>query len=133
MENCIFCKIAKGELPAAKIWEDENHVAFLDISPATRGHTLIIPKEHYENLFDIPEEKLTEIAKISKEIALLIKEKLNADGINLLNSSNKCAQQEVPHFHMHVIPRYEGGKFKLEPLNKTLDKNLEKVKKEILG
>ena len=106
MENCIFCKIANGEIPSNKVFENDKVFAFLDISPATKGHTLVIPKKHYENIFDIPEELLKEIIKVSQKIAKLLKEKLGAEGINLLNSNNKTAQQDVFHYHMHVIPRY---------------------------
>ena len=117
MTDCIFCKIAKGEIPSQKIYEDENIFAFLDIKPFTEGHTLVIPKIHYENIFDIPKEVLEKIILASKEISLLLKEKLNAEGVNLSNSNGKIAQQDVFHFHMHLIPRYPKDKFKFTHIN----------------
>lgn len=131
-EDCIFCKIVKGEIPSVKIWEDKEFMAFLDASPAAKGHTLIIPKDHYENIFDIPENVLGNCVKIAQKISFILKDKLKADGINLLNSNNKVAQQDVPHFHMHVIPRYKEDDLIIKLENKTEDKDLDKVKEEIL-
>lgn len=131
MNECIFCKIVKGEIPSYKVWEDENYLAFLDVFPATKGHTLIIPKKHYKDIFEIPKEKLNRINEISKEIANILKEKLNAEGINILNSSGKVAQQDVFHYHLHVIPRYSKDKFKIEFKNKTENKNFEEIIKII--
>lgn len=118
-KDCTFCKIVKGEIPSIKVWEDEKHIAFLDITPATKGHTLVIPKEHFENIFEIPETDFESIMGVVKKIASLVKEKLNADGMNILNSNNPVAQQEIPHFHIHLIPRYNGSNFKIELKNKT--------------
>ncbi len=132
MENCIFCKIANGEIPAAKIWEDEDFLAFLDVSPASKGHTLVIPKSHYETIFDIPEDALGDCAKAAQKISSLLKNKLKADGINLLNSNSEAAQQDIPHFHVHVIPGYKEDNFMIKLENKTEDKNLDKVREEIL-
>ena len=132
-EDCIFCKIVKGEIPSVKIWEDEDNLAILDINPVTRGHALIIPKKHYENIFEIPEEAFESSMRAAREVAFLLKRKLGADGVNLLNSNNKVAQQEVPHFHIHIIPRYIGEGFKIELKNKTKSKELEKIKEEILS
>ena len=108
MENCLFCKIVKGEIDSEKIYENENILAFLDAFPSTKGHTLIISKKHYENIFDIPKDVLKDGAEVTQKIAFLLKEKLGAEGINLLNNNNKIAEQEVPHYHMHIIPRYKG-------------------------
>jgi histidine triad (HIT) family protein len=107
MENCIFCRIAKSEIPSLKLYEDKFLFAFLDINPVTEGHILIIPKEHYENIFDAPEEILEKITKLSKKLAKTLKEKLNAKGVNILNASGKDAQQSVFHLHFHIVPRYE--------------------------
>lgn len=131
-QDCIFCKIAKEEIPSVKIWEDKDHIAILDINPATRGHTLIITKEHYENIFDIPENLFECSMKIARKIAFLLKEKLGAEGINILNSNNKIAQQEIPHFHIHVIPRYKKEKFKIELKDKSKNKDYLKIRDEIL-
>ena len=131
MENCIFCKIVKGEIPAEKIYEDKKFLAFLDISPATEGHTLIITKEHYENIFDIPRDVLKENIEVAQKIASLLKEKLGAKGINLLNSNNKIAQQEIPHYHLHVIPRYSEDEFEIVFKDKIKNKNLKETAKKI--
>ena len=101
----IFCKIIKGEIPSYAIYEDEIVKVFLDVNPNHNGHTLIVPKEHYENLFDIDEKVLNHILKVSKEIALLLKERLNYDGITL--SQNNMYGQEVKHYHLHLIPKYK--------------------------
>lgn len=101
----IFCKIINGEVPAYKLYEDEIVLAFLDVNPNHNGHTLIVPKEHYENFFDIDEETLRHILLIGKKIAKKLKEKLNYDGISLCQ--NNGYGQEVKHFHLHLIPKYE--------------------------
>ena len=131
MEDCIFCKIVKGKIPSEKIYEDEKFLAFLDIFPATEGHTLIITKEHYENIFDMPQDVLKDSIKVAQKIASLLKEKLGAEGINLLNSNNKIAQQEVPHYHLHVIPRYSKDEFEIVFKDKTKNKNLKETAKKI--
>ena len=131
MEECIFCKIAKGEIPSEKIYENENVLAFLDIFPATEGHILVIPKKHYENIFDIPKDVLKENIEVAQKIAFLLKEKLKAEGINLLNSNNKIAGQEVLHHHIHVIPRYSGDEFEIVFKDKTKNKNLKEIAKRI--
>ncbi len=132
-ENCIFCKIVKGEAPSFTIYEDENTKAFLSISQVTKGHTLVIPKKHYEDIFDTPEETLKEIIKTSKKVAFLLKNKLGAEGINLVNSSGGVAQQDVFHYHMHVIPRYSESKFNIDFKNKAENKDLDKIKNKILN
>ena len=105
-ENCIFCKIVSGEIPSYKTFEDDKMLAFLDISPATKGHTLIIPKEHHETMEDIPTEILSRVAVVAKILILQYDEKLQADGYNIIHSSKEAAQQEVDHFHLHLVPRY---------------------------
>ena len=131
MENCLFCKIVKGEIDSEKIYENENVLAFLDIFPATEGHTLIIPKKHYENIFDMPKDVLKDSAEVVQKIAFLLKEKLGAEGINLLNSNNKIAGQEVPHYHIHVIPRYSKDEFEIIFKDKIKDINLKKIADKI--
>ena len=113
MNDCIFCKIIKGEIPSYKVFEDREVLAFLDVTPASKGHTLIIPKEHYENIFDIPRELLEKISTVAKDLAVKYEGKLGADGFNLIQSSKEHAQQEVMHFHMHLLPRYKGDKLDL--------------------
>ena len=115
----IFCKIIKGEIPSYTIYEDEIVKVFLDVNPNHKGHTLIVPKEHYKNLFDIDEEVLNHILKVSKKIASLLKEKLNYDGITL--SQNNMYGQEVKHFHLHLIPKYkEEEKLSIEEVYEKL-------------
>ena len=104
--NCIFCKIVAGELPSQRIAEDERTVAFMDISPATRGHLLVVPRAHSRDLLEIEPEELAAVAAAAQRIARRAREVLGADGINLINSCGPAAWQTVFHFHMHVIPRY---------------------------
>ena len=130
--NCIFCKIAKSEVPSWTIYEDNDVKAFLDISQVTRGHTLVIPKEHYKDIFNIPKEILQKIIGVAQKISILLKENLGAEGINLINSNSKVAQQDVFHYHMHVIPRYSEGKFKISFDNSSGNKDFKEIKNEIL-
>ncbi len=105
---CIFCKIINGEIPAFKIYEDEYVLCFLDISQASEGHTLIVPKKHFENLFDVDQETLNHMAQAVKIVTNLLKEKLGVADVNLLNNSGTNAGQTVMHLHFHIIPRKEG-------------------------
>ena len=114
--NCIFCQIIKGEIPSYTIYEDEIVKAFLDISPESNGHTLIIPKKHFENLYEMDAETLKSIEIASQKIGKLLKEKLNCQGITRVQ--NNEYGQEVKHYHMHLIPRYEKDNFRLE-INKN--------------
>jgi histidine triad (HIT) family protein len=107
MEDCIFCKIAKGEIPSAKVYEDNDMFAFMDIIPNTKGHLLIIPKEHFENIFTISEDILQKIVVMGKQFAIKMKEVLGATGVNVSSNNGKHAGQVVSHFHLHIIPRYE--------------------------
>jgi histidine triad (HIT) family protein len=108
--SCIFCKIARKQAPASLVYEDEKVMAFLDIRPLNEGHTLVIPKEHYETIFEIPEELIAHLHKIVKRTALAVKKATEADGISIIQQNGKAANQEVSHLHVHVIPRYEGQK-----------------------
>lgn len=105
-EDCIFCAIVAGELPATKIDEDDRVVAFMDINPATRGHALVIPRNHAKDVLEIDEEDLAAAVRMGQKIARRAKKGLKADGVNLLNSCGEHAWQTVFHFHLHVIPRY---------------------------
>jgi len=109
MKDCLFCRIVLGELPAHTVYEDDVVLAFLDIYPKTKGHTLVIPKKHATDVYDIGADTLAHIAKAAQRIALAFERALAPAGVNLLQSSRPAAQQEVLHFHMHVIPRYEDG------------------------
>lgn len=107
MENCIFCKIAAGEIPSNTIYEDDSFRVILDLGPATKGHALVLPKNHYANLYEIPEDVLAEAAKVAKKVAGTMKEKLSCDGLNLVQNNGEAAGQTVMHFHLHIIPRYK--------------------------
>ncbi len=111
--DCLFCKIVAGEVPSQRVDEDERTVAFMDISPATRGHALVIPKEHAVNLLEIGPEDLAATLAASQRLAAKAMRALGADGVNLLNSCGRAAWQTVFHFHVHVIPRYAGDPLKL--------------------
>jgi histidine triad (HIT) family protein len=110
--ECIFCKVAKKEVPSFLIYEDKYVMAFLDIHPSIQGHTLVIPKKHYENLYEMPDDLLARVIKLSKRVAKAQKKVLHAKAVNLVNSSGREAWQDVFHFHMHVIPRFENDELK---------------------
>jgi histidine triad (HIT) family protein len=111
--DCIFCKIVAGELPARIVDEDERTIAFMDIAPATRGHALVIPRAHSANLLEIDAEDLSAVVLAAQRLAGRARDRLGADGVNLLNSCGPAAWQTVFHFHVHVIPRYEGDPLRL--------------------
>ena len=104
--NCIFCKIIAGEIPSRTIYEDDEFKVILDISPASKGHALLIPKEHYADLFHIDEEVVARAMKLAKKIGAHMTEVLGCDGFNLLQNNGEVAGQTIFHFHMHLIPRY---------------------------
>ncbi|RKY05489.1 HIT family protein [Candidatus Poribacteria bacterium] len=108
MNECIFCKIVAGEIPSNKVYEDDEVVAFMDINPANPGHTLVVPKKHFRNLLDIDEGTAAKVMEAAVKVAKAIKKALNPDGLNLFHASEKAAFQTVFHFHIHVIPRWEG-------------------------
>ena len=106
-DNCIFCKLANGDIPTNSIYEDEDFNVILDASPATKGHALILPKQHYANMFEIDDEILAKAAKLAKRVITHEKEVLGCDGYNVLQNNGEVAGQTVFHFHMHLIPRYQ--------------------------
>ena len=106
-ENCIFCKIANGEIPSRTLYEDDRFRVILDLGPATKGHALILPKNHYADLFALPEDEAAEAAKLAKKMGAKLVEKLHADGLNVVQNNGETAGQTVKHFHIHLIPRYE--------------------------
>jgi histidine triad (HIT) family protein len=112
-DDCIFCKIVAREAPAFIVDEDERTLAFMDISPATRGHLLVIPKVHSTNLLDIAQDDLAACAATAKRMAARTSERFDADGVTVINSSGRAAWQTVFHFHFHVIPRYEDDPLRL--------------------
>ena len=107
-DNCIFCKIAAGEIPSRKIYEDKDLIAIMDLNPTSKGHSLIIPKEHCTNIYDIDEDIAAKVMKTAKKLATKMTVALNCDGFNLLQNNGKTAGQTMFHFHMHLIPRYKG-------------------------
>lgn len=115
MTDCIFCKIIRGELPSYKVYEDEKTIAFLDIKPVNEGHTLVVPKNHSQNIFDIAASDWAAVADTVRKVALAVEKGLNADGVNLAMNNREHAGQVVPHPHVHVIPRFKGDGLKLMP------------------
>ncbi|MCM3762630.1 HIT family protein [Alkalihalobacillus oceani] len=107
--NCIFCKIVKGDIPAAKVYEDEHVLAFLDISQVTEGHTLVIPKNHHQDLFELPAEQASRLFSVIPTIANGQKAAFQPKGLNMVNNNGKDAGQTVFHYHVHLIPRYGQG------------------------
>lgn len=131
-EDCIFCKIAAGEIPSGTLYEDEQFRVILDLGPATRGHALILPKEHAANLYELPEETAAEAMKLAKKMALLLQSKLHCDGLNLVQNNGEVAGQTVSHFHLHLIPRYKGDGQNINWIPSEPSKEeLEAVRKEI--
>jgi histidine triad (HIT) family protein len=108
MSDCIFCKIVRGQEKSWKVYENENVYAFLDIYPVNEYHTLVIPKNHYESIFDIPEEELQEVIAVVKKIVTLFDRKLGIKNVQIINSSGSEAQQHVFHIHFHIVPRKKG-------------------------
>ncbi len=108
-KECIFCKIAAGEIPSKTLYEDDRFRIILDLGPASRGHALILPKGHYADLWELPEEIAAESIKLAKKITASMKTALKCDGFNLVQNNGYAAGQTVFHYHMHLIPRYENG------------------------
>lgn len=129
MEDCIFCKIVKGEIPSKKIFEDEKVFVFLDIKPMAKGHCLIIPKQHFENIFDAPEEILKEVIFATKKVVSLLQKSLGVDGVNIFNNNGKTAEQSIFHLHFHILPRYENDGLSI--LNWMLEKTKEVDQEEL--
>ena len=129
-KDCIFCKIAGGNIPSSTVYEDEQFRVILDLSPATKGHALILPKQHYANIFEIDENVLKDEIVLAKKVATAMKETLNCDGVNIVQNNGETAGQTVFHFHMHLIPRYQGDQAGVtwKPGELT-----EEVKQEILN
>ena len=129
---CIFCKIINGDIPSKKIYEDEDILAILDISQATKGHTLVIPKKHFDNLLSIDDNEYLKVMKKVKDLAKVIVKAFDAKGCNILNNCNSVAGQSVMHFHVHIIPRYEENDLKLEFTDHSKDYDLSLIQAEIL-
>ena len=133
-EDCIFCKIANGQIPSKTLYEDEDFRVILDLGPATEGHALILPKEHAANLFELSEELASKVLVVAQKIAVRMKETLGCDGLNLVQNNGAAAGQTVSHFHIHVIPRYEndGQNINWVPGSPSQEE-LEAVCKKIIG
>jgi histidine triad (HIT) family protein len=115
MEECIFCKIVRADIPSYKVYEDDYTLAFLDIAPVSKGHTLVIPKKHYVNFEDIPEEELSAVIKTVKRVGRMLKENFGVVGYNMQVNNDSIAGQIIPHIHFHLIPREEGDGLELWP------------------
>ena len=111
---CIFCKLANKEIPTNIVYEDDDFIAMLDISQTTKGHTLVVPKKHAENIFELSLEDSEKVFVVVKKVTEILKEKLNPKGFNILSNNGKTAGQSVFHFHIHIIPRYDENDFKIE-------------------
>lgn len=132
-ENCIFCKIANGEIPSKTLHEDDKFRVILDLGPATKGHALILPKDHYKNLYELPEDYAADAIKLAKKMMTQMTEKLGCEGFNLVQNNGELAGQTVFHFHMHMIPRYQndGQTIGWKPGEPTQEE-LEEIRKQIV-
>ena len=131
--QCIFCKISKGEIPSATLYEDEDFRVILDLGPASKGHSLILPKAHYANIIEIPDELAAKAMVLAKKMAARMKEALPCDGVNIVQNNGACAGQTVFHFHMHLIPRREGDQVGVSWNPGTLTQEYKKELLEKLG
>ena len=131
-DNCIFCKIANGDIPSKTLYEDEQFRVILDLGPATKGHALILPKNHYANIYELPEDVAGDVMKLAKKMATTMTDKLGADGLNLVQNNGEIAGQTVFHYHLHLIPRYkeDGQKIGWNPQSPTQE-DLEAIKDQI--
>ncbi|MBE5884771.1 MAG: HIT family protein [Lachnospiraceae bacterium] len=132
-DDCIFCKIANGEIPSKTLYEDDTFRVILDLGPAAKGHALLIPKEHAANLYELPDETAGKVLVLAKKMAVQMTDALKCDGFNLVQNNGEVAGQTVHHFHLHLIPRYadDGQAINWVPGNPTQDE-LEAVRKQIV-
>lgn len=131
MNDCIFCKILKGEIPSYKIYENDKVYAFLDIACDAVGHTLVIPKRHYVNVLDCDKEYLDAVIEAVQLISRHYVEHCGFDGVNVFNASDASAEQSVFHLHFHIIPRKQGDGLRMWPLTEKRDLNLEEIRKKL--
>ena len=130
--DCIFCKIVKGEIPCAKLYEDSKVLSFLDIGPINYGHALVIPKQHYVTIIDTPDDVLKDLIMVTKKVTKAIKEATGVEGVNNLLNNGKASGQAVFHAHMHIIPRFEGDDFKIPwPAKRYPEGGMEEMRKKI--
>ena len=132
-DSCIFCKIANGMIPSKTIYEDEDFRVILDLGPATKGHALILPKEHSANLYELPDETAAKVMVLAKKMAVRMTEKFQCDGFNIVQNNGEVAGQTVMHYHLHLIPRYQddGQKILWKP-TEVAQEELEQIKNDIL-
>ena len=132
MEDCIFCKIVDGKIPASKVYEDGNVISFLDIMPANKGHCLVVPKKHYETLLDISDEDLKSLILAAKKIAKALSLSIGNGSSNIVMNNGKIAGQLVPHAHIHIIPRFKGDRLRLSWSHKKyIDKEMKSIQEKI--
>lgn len=134
-KDCIFCKITNKQIPSKIVFENDLNLAFLDISPISNGHTIVVPKNHYSNLEDIPDYELTELYKVVKSLATMIHDKLKIDGYNILQNNFTAAGQVIKHFHVHIIPRnFDDEKFRIKiPRTHASEEDLNEVFKILIS
>ena len=131
-EDCIFCRIANGEIPSRTIYEDQKFRVILDLNPATKGHSLILPKDHASNLYDLPDETAAAALVLAKKLASVLRDRLGCDGLNVVQNNGEAAGQTVPHFHLHLIPRYENdGKILEWTPGKATGEELDEIKEKL--
>ena len=131
-ESCIFCKIANGEIPSKTLYEDEKFRVILDLGPASKGHALILPKAHAANIYELPDETAGKAMILAKHMATRIKDALHCDGFNIVQNNGEIAGQTVNHFHLHLIPRYEGDGLNLNwPQQEISAEQLEEIRQSI--
>ena len=128
---CVFCKIVNGEIPSAKVYEDDQVLAILDLSQAQKGHTLVMPKKHFDTFLDADSDTVKPVFEVTQKLARKIKTNLNADGVNVLNNTNAAAGQSVMHMHVHIIPRYTNDDLEIKFVDHSDKYKLDDVLKEI--
>ena len=132
MDSCLFCKIIKGEIPCYKVYEDEYTIAFLDISKDIDGHTLVLPKKHFKNILDVDDETLKHVIETVKLVSKHYTSNCGFNGINIINNNEECAEQSIPHLHIHILPRKDNDNYKVFPslsgAKHSLGENLEKLR-----
>jgi histidine triad (HIT) family protein len=133
MDTCIFCKIVRGELPSYKVYEDDATLAFLDIRPVNAGHTLVVPKRHSNNIFDILEEDWLAVTRAVRALSIAIEKGVKADGVNIAMNNREHAGQVVHHPHVHIIPRFKGDGLKLMPQHPYKEGEADDTLKKIRG
>ncbi len=125
--DCIFCKIVAGEIPSYKVYEDESVVAFLDIEPISKGHTLIVPKKHFKNMEAIPENELGKLMNGVKNVGKIIKDKVQIEGYNIMENNDPVSGQTIPHIHWHIIPRSNNDSIEMWPRGEYMEGEAEEI------